>query len=101
VAQALAPIRAPVRGFDWTASPLLLLVAPATDNYVLDPVRDLELLPDGTGRLAVGHRHEKRTYVRAPSIVVRWALYRATGPGCPSAIALKDGDRTLPATSVD
>jgi hypothetical protein len=99
VAQKLQSFRDAVHGYDWTSSPLLLVLAPATDNYTMEVGKDLETMSDGTGRVSVTHAHELRTYAVAPAIIVRWAIYRATVKGCPRTIALKDGDKTYTATN--
>jgi hypothetical protein len=52
----------------------------------------LEVLPDGTARFAVGHRHEARTYVRAPDLHARWAAFR-TSVKLPTRVTVADPPR--------
>ena len=98
VAKELATIRAAVKGYDWTGSPLLLVVAPASDNYAWEVGGAVEILSDGTGRISLTHRHEERAYAVAPEIVVRWGLFRADTTGCPRRLVLQTPTKTVTAT---
>lgn len=98
VAKELATIRAAVKGYDWTGSPLLLVLAPASDNYTWEVGGSVEILSDGTGRIALTHRHEERAYAVAPEILVRWGLFRADTTGCPRRLVLQTPTKTVPAT---
>jgi hypothetical protein len=76
IAEGLKPYRDGALGYDYGGSQLLLLVSPLTDNYewTIEPrVRT----GGGAGRWVVAHRHEARTYARAPDLVLRWAIYRS------------------------
>ena len=98
VAKALASLRGAVKGYDWAGSPLLLLVAPASDNYAWEVGGAVEILSDGTGQVPITHKHEARTYAVAPEILVRWGLFRADTTGCPRRLVLKTPTKLVPAT---
>jgi hypothetical protein len=87
IAAALKPVRDAGAGYDFSTSDLVLVVGPATDNYAMTVAEQVEVLADGTGMLRIGHRYEKRTYVRAPDIQVRWASFR-TASKLPSRVDL-------------
>jgi hypothetical protein len=87
IAGALKAVRDAGAGYDFASSDLILVVGPATDNYALSVAEQIEVLADGTGLLRVGHQHEKRTYVRAPDLQVRWASFR-TASKLPTRVSL-------------
>jgi hypothetical protein len=89
LADRLRAVRDEVRGYDFGGSPLIVLVGPATDNYALEVAPRMEMLSDGTARISVTHRHETRTYVKAPDVLVRWAVYRSDAR-CPETITFRD-----------
>jgi hypothetical protein len=88
LADALAPVRNEVKGYDWGDSPLIVLVGPATDGYAIEVEPRMEILPDGGARLTVAHKR-----VPAPggagALRVRWAIYRAEAK-CPEAVSYRD-----------
>jgi len=86
VAKAVAILRDLAKGYDFASGSLVMLVGPVTDNYAVDGTPTLEILSDGSGRIVVAHRHEDRTYARAPELVAWWAVYRVTG-ACPDRLA--------------
>ena len=102
LAQNLSSLHDQVHGYDWGASPLLLLVSPASSNYTMEAGKELELLSDGTSRVPVTHGHYKGPVggVAAP-LAVRWALYRVATKGCPRIVSVRDGDRTIAAASIE
>jgi hypothetical protein len=87
VASALQPVRDAGAGYDFTTSDLILVLGPATDNYEMRVPDRVEVLADGNARLAVGHRHEKRVYVRAPDLAVSWAAFR-TASKLPARVSI-------------
>jgi hypothetical protein len=80
IADALKSLRETTAGYDFSSSALILLLSPATDNYEWDVTLALESLPDGSVRMAVSHRHDRRQYVKAPDVRTKWALYRTDAP---------------------
>ena len=88
VHKALLAYRDAAKGWNWGGSPLLVLVGPATDNYAMEVGPRMEILSDGSGRVSVTHRHERRDYIKAPSQAVRWAIYRAEAK-CPPLITVR------------
>ena len=99
VAEMLRPVREEVGGYDWGTSPLLLFVSPATDNYDLQIAQNLDVLSTGGGRIDVKHVHQLRTYVKAPVVIVKWAIFRVDSK-CPGRVLLRDeSGRTFPAAN--
>ena len=89
IADQLTNVRDEVKGYDFGGSPLLVLIGPATDNYALEVAPKLEMLSDGSARLSVTHRHEVRNYVKAPEVLVRWAIYRSDAK-CSDTVTFRD-----------
>ena len=90
VAKALKPLlEASVKGYDFAAAPLVLLVGPITDNYAADVPTMIALLSDGSARMSVRHAHEDRTYAVAPELGVWWAVLRIDG-SCPEKLLVAE-----------
>ncbi len=88
ISDGLKSLREATTGYDYASSALVLLVSPATDNYDWDVSLALETLTDGTARLVLSHRHERRNYVKAPDALAKWALYR-TDAKVPQQVTMK------------
>lgn len=87
----LKDIREAVKGYDFAAGPLLLLLGPATDNYTMKVGGALEMLSDGSARVPVTTSHEQRVYAVVPEILVVWSLHRIAGPVPPRFVLSTNG----------
>ncbi len=79
-----------VKGYDFAAAPLLLLVGPVTDNYAVELPTTLSVHADGRAFVNVSARHDDRRYASVPELGVWWAVLRVDG-ACPTKIVVGAG----------
>jgi hypothetical protein len=95
-AKALQPIRDAAAAHDFSTGPLVLLLGPVTSNYGIEVAPNAEVLPDGTARVVVAHRHDPKAGPDAAARRVRWTLHRAEGQ-LPTIVLLRANGRDVPA----
>jgi hypothetical protein len=87
VAAGLRDLRDAVRGYDFASSPLILVVEPAAYASVVDVAPEIEVTPEGAGRVTATPRREVRSLVDVPpppEVRVHWTLWRASSKPPPT-----------------